>query len=260
MTSSLSKTRPFLVENDRTSIPVFSRWFGSWQISVRRRTMNRRQLARSYDRAAAGWTAKLERFGFPRAYETLFRQALSGDWQPDAGRRPAVLECGIGTATLSCALARVMPMPFRLDAVDLSRRMLDRAGARLAAAGLDARLRRADVRMLPYPDNSFDLVMAAHVLEHLADPDVALAEMRRVLKPGGLLIVCLTRRSFFGLYVHVKWRIRQMTSDQVENWFLAHGLDNVRSPAFDRSSLCRQTSIACLGRKPKPLALTQQTQ
>ncbi|MDE0017808.1 MAG: methyltransferase domain-containing protein, partial [Candidatus Poribacteria bacterium] len=49
----------------------------------------------------------------------------------------------------------------------------------------------ADVRSLPYPDDTFDVVVAVEVLEHIPDPEIGLAEAMRVLKPGGYAITAL---------------------------------------------------------------------
>jgi ubiquinone/menaquinone biosynthesis C-methylase UbiE len=57
-------------------------------------------------------------------------------------------------------------------------------------------LSHGDVRELPYGNGVFDLVMTAHVLEHLVDPSVALNEMVRALKPGGLLVACVGRKPY----------------------------------------------------------------
>ena len=230
------------------TIPVLVRWFGSWQISLRRRALSACELTRSYDRAAAGWSRTLDRLGVPDAYETMLRRVLSDD--PWGGGRRRVLDCGVGTGAISCAFARVSPAPFALDAIDISPRMLERAGSRLGDYGVDATLRQGDVRTLPYDDGAFDLVMSAHVLEHLPDPSVALDEMVRVLKPGGLLVVCLTRRSPLGMYVHLKWRTHRVTPDQAETWLLGSGLENARCLPFDDRAVCRQLSLACVGRKP----------
>ena len=52
----------------------------------------------------------------------------------------------------------------------------------------------ADVRSLPYPDDTFDVVVAVEVLEHIPDPKAGLAEAMRVLKPGGYAITALPVR------------------------------------------------------------------
>jgi len=96
--------------------------------------------------------------------------------------------CGVGTITVGLA-QRVAPG--RVEAIDVSEQVVD-ATARLArdrglAGTVHARV--ADVMDLPYADASFDVVHAHQVLQHLADPVEALVQMRRVLRPGGLLAV-----------------------------------------------------------------------
>ena len=200
------------------TIPVFSRWFGSWRISVQRLAYSSSELTRRYDRAAPGWSRTLERLGFPQAYETLLRRVLSEEGQT-LGPQPRVLDCGVGTGALSSALARVLATPFELAAIDTSRSMLERARRSFRDIDFEATLRHGDVRELPYGSGVFDLVMPSHVLEHLVDPEAALNEMVRVLKPGGLLIICLTRRSPLGMLVHLKWRTHRVTPTQAKAGF-----------------------------------------
>lgn len=238
------------IEYASETIPVFARWFGSWQISVRRQPFSALDLTRLYDRAAPRWGRMLDRLGYPVAYEALLRRTLGEHELGPAEARLRVLDCGVGTGALSIALARVLPIPFKLDAIDISSRMLERASSSLRGADVDATLRQGDVRALPYGDCVFDLAMTAHVLEHLVDPRVALREMVRVLKPGALLIACLTRRSALGMIVHLKWRTHRVTPALARRWLLESGLEEVRCMSFDDRALCKQLSVAAVGRKP----------
>ena len=149
------------------AIPVFARWFGSWRFSLHRRALSLPQLTRSYDLAAPRWSQMLDRLGFPQAYETLLCRVLSKEAPGVTGAQLCVLDCGVGTGALSCALARVLPAPFKLDAIDISPRMLERASSSLRDTDLEVSLRHGDVRKLPYDTGVFDIVMSGHVLEHL---------------------------------------------------------------------------------------------
>lgn len=233
----------------RETIPVFARWFGSWQLSLERRALSVPELTRRYDQSAPGWNQTLDRMGFPDAYESMLRQVLrkvGSDALDGDGR---VLDCGAGTGALSRALARVSPTPFTLDAIDISPRMLESAGHGLRESGVDVTLRQGDVCALPYDDDVFDLVMTAHVLEHVVDPGAALAEMVRVLKPGGLFIASVTRRSLLGMMIHLKWRTHRLTASQVERLLEASGLENVTCLSFGHQPVCRRLSVPCIGRK-----------
>lgn len=234
------------------TIPVFSRWFGSWRISVQRRAFSAPDLARHYDLAAPRWGRILDRFGYPGAYAALLGKAVGEDALEAAGPAPRVLDCGVGTGALSIALARVFAGRVELDAIDISPGMLERAAANFRTASVAAALRRGDVRELPFADNVFDIVMTAHVLEHFADPRPALNEMVRVLKPGGLLVACVTRRSAPGAVIHLLWRTHRMTPKQSRDLLRESNLDNVRCLPLDSRMLCGRMSVACVGTKPRP--------
>src|SRR6266545_4497544 len=77
------------------------------------------------------------------------------------------------------------------DLLPLLRSALARARAKIAAAGTPARvvLREGDAGSLPWPDGAFDLVTSLEALEFFPRPRRALAEMARVLEPGGTLVV-----------------------------------------------------------------------
>jgi SAM-dependent methyltransferase len=97
----------------------------------------------------------------------------------------AVLEAGCGVGAQTLALARNSPGA-RITAVDISSASLGQAEARVTAAGLaNVRFQQADVLALPFAAGSFDHAFVCFLLEHLLKPAAALAELGRVLKPGG---------------------------------------------------------------------------
>jgi ubiquinone/menaquinone biosynthesis C-methylase UbiE len=105
-------------------------------------------------------------------------------------RSGCVLDCGCGPGHLAVHLARTASQT-RIWALDVSPDMVRLAAANAAAAGLAGRIvpTEGDMRALPFPDDSFDLVTSIFAFHHLPNPRAALREMRRVLRPGGALIV-----------------------------------------------------------------------
>jgi 2-polyprenyl-3-methyl-5-hydroxy-6-metoxy-1,4-benzoquinol methylase len=99
-----------------------------------------------------------------------------------------VLDVGCGPGTITVDLAgRVAPG--RVLGLDVSAAPLDEARELAAREGVAAEFSVGDVYALDLPDDSFDVVHAHQVLQHLTDPVAALREMARVCRPGGLLAV-----------------------------------------------------------------------
>lgn len=99
----------------------------------------------------------------------------------------SVLDIGCGPGTITADLAeRVAPGP--VTAVDQAADVLDVARAETQRRDLsNVSFATADVHRLDFPDDSFDVVHAHQVLQHVADPVQALREMKRVCRPGGLV-------------------------------------------------------------------------
>jgi ubiquinone/menaquinone biosynthesis C-methylase UbiE len=98
-----------------------------------------------------------------------------------------LLDVGCGPGTITSDLARLVA-PGRVVGVDRAPEVLAQARAHARTRqGLSIELHVADAYELRLPDASFDVVHAHQVLQHLSDPVRALTEMRRVLRPGGLL-------------------------------------------------------------------------
>jgi len=132
-----------------------------------------------YDSFAAAYSAESDAGIINAYYERPAILALAGDV---TGRR--ILDAGCGAGPIAVALRGRGAI---VSGFDSSAGMLEIARRRL---GGDVDLRVADLAgPLPYPDVAFDDVVASLVLHYLEDWGPALAELRRVLKPGGRLIV-----------------------------------------------------------------------
>jgi ubiquinone/menaquinone biosynthesis C-methylase UbiE len=101
---------------------------------------------------------------------------------------PLLLDVATGTARLPLALFRQPTFTGRVVALDLSRRMLRYAAANTAAYQDRLTLLWQDATRLPFPDVAFDAVACLEALEFLPDARATLAEMVRVLRPGGVLL------------------------------------------------------------------------
>lgn len=101
-----------------------------------------------------------------------------------------ILDIGCGPGWFWATVADALPESFALTLADQSAGMVAEAMERCAALrGWTVDGCEADAKALPFDDGSFDGVVAMHMMYHLADQAGALAEMYRVLKPGGWLAV-----------------------------------------------------------------------
>lgn len=103
-----------------------------------------------------------------------------------AGQR--VLDVGCGPGTITADLAELVGPGGHVTGVDFAAGVLDQARETAARRGLEnVTFAPADVHALAFPDDSFDVVHAHQVLQHVGDPVAALREMRRVCRPGGVV-------------------------------------------------------------------------
>ncbi|MBN1813122.1 MAG: methyltransferase domain-containing protein [Anaerolineae bacterium] len=156
-----------------------------WQLVIAEGTyLGPRIVALMYD-----WSAK--------AYERI-KQYNPGDEQWFLGLplarslelipAPLVLDVATGTGRLPRALLRQPPFEGRVIGLDLARRMLTQAVDRTAQFADRLTYIWQDARNLPFDDDTFDAVTCLEALEFTPDPREVLAELVRVLRPGGVLL------------------------------------------------------------------------
>ncbi|RRO20337.1 class I SAM-dependent methyltransferase [Saccharopolyspora rhizosphaerae] len=135
------------------------------------------KLRRYWDKSASSYDGVMARFD----------RYLAGDSRQWVCTRATgeVLEVAVGTG-LNLPL---YPEGTHLSAVEWSPGMLALAQRRRAELGIEADLREADARELPFADGTFDTVVCTFSLCAIPDHERAIAEMHRVLRPGGLLLL-----------------------------------------------------------------------
>ncbi|MCY3720274.1 MAG: class I SAM-dependent methyltransferase [Anaerolineaceae bacterium] len=147
--------------------------------------LGRRVVVWLYDRFAS-------RYDDTKNFQPVYEQALlAGPLldELDGHRAPMVLDVATGTARLPLALLEHPDFQGRIVAADLSRGMLGVAARKLCGQEQRCLLLRCPALSLPFEDESFDVVTCLEALEFMSRPGGVLAEMLRVLRPGGLLFI-----------------------------------------------------------------------
>lgn len=152
----------------RGSLPVFER---QWQDMISR-------------------SAEAEFSAQERLFAELKCEALTALFPAPPG---LVLECGCGSAEVSAFLAR---RGYGCTLLDAAPAALQVAKRRFARASLRATFVQGNVYDLPFTTDTFDIVTSFGLLEHFEDVDRVIAEMVRVIRPGGLFFADIVPRRF----------------------------------------------------------------
>jgi SAM-dependent methyltransferase len=111
-----------------------------------------------------------------------------------------LLDVGCGPGDAAIALAEAMAGRGQVVGVDASQVMVDEANHRAEMAGVAAAFRVGDAQSLEFDDDSFDGCRSERTLQWLTEPQLALAELRRVTRPGGTIVVIDTDWGTFAPY------------------------------------------------------------
>ena len=132
-----------------------------------------------------------------------------------------MLEIGVGQGT---DLAQFAKGGAICHAIDITDNHLRLARANFALRGLDADIRRADATQIPFPNGCFDVVYSFGVLHHIPEMATVMAEIRRVLAPGGTVMIALYYR-WSGFWLVSKLLIQGM----LQGGLFTLGLDGLRA-------------------------------
>lgn len=124
----------------------------------------------------------------------------------DLGGMKSILDVGSGAGQLASHLLHYADNNARITCLDLSLPMLRRARERLDSPRPQFVV--GDLASLPFVDEAFDGITCGYVLEHLPDPRPGLAELARVLRPGGRMFLLTTEDTLAGAWTSRLWCCR----------------------------------------------------
>jgi ubiquinone/menaquinone biosynthesis C-methylase UbiE len=232
---------------------VFKLSIGTWCVTIQRSTPDTQDIARMYDDASKRWQPIMKILGCSRSYIALFKQLKNDGWLDHLHGGAKILDCGIGTAEFSIALAKSIHGNLNIHGIDIAPRMLAQARNNLShfeREGLTMELHCSDVGSLTYSADEFDVVMSAHMLEHNPNPSETIREMARVLKSGSPLLIVTTCIDQISSLHSLRWRYRPIESLQLLQWMRDAGLRDVKKYPLDNNSIIPSPmSEAYIGRK-----------
>jgi ubiquinone/menaquinone biosynthesis C-methylase UbiE len=137
-------------------------------------------IARYWTERAEAFDSSPSHISQSEAETAAWKEVLTGLTLGQAGL--SVLDVGTGTGFLAFLLAE---MGQRVTGIDVSAGMLEQARRKASESRLDVAFREADAEDTPFSDDFFDLVISRYVLWNLPNPSRAVAEWKRIVRPGG---------------------------------------------------------------------------
>jgi ArsR family transcriptional regulator len=197
-----------------------------------------REAAAYFARNAAQWD-RIRALHVDEAALEARIEAITADWP--LGR---VLDVGTGTGKL---LELIAPRAEAAVGIDRSPDMLRLARAAIERDGLGhCQVRQADMAQLPYPDAAFDTAIFHMVLHYAADPDAALREAARALRPGGrVLIVDFAAHTLAELRAEHAHRWPGFSDARMRGWLEAAGFTEIALERLEGGALTVCVWTAC---------------
>ena len=151
---------------------------------------------------------------------------------PSSDQPLAFLDGGCGEGHLIAELHKRHPR-YEYTGVDVTEVALKSAKARCSFADFHL----MDITSLPFPDSAFDVVVSSQVIEHISEYEKAIAELKRVLKPGGILILSFPNERMLTLARLILGKRPIKVPDHVQSLTPATVVAEVDLPVISKRSL-----------------------
>ena len=171
-------------------------------------TLPRNDLSKRYDAVSDAWADKMRVLGYYDGY-----LGFLSHWQSAGQSAARVADIGTGTGAMAEAWVAINGAPGTLTLVDPAPAMLARASAMLQRRSVAPLTVAAPLSAQVVAPQ--DHLLAAHVIEHVADPGQALRDMRRLVVDGGRLWLVASRPHWCNVLIWLKWRHRTFRPEQI---------------------------------------------
>ncbi|MEO1286721.1 MAG: class I SAM-dependent methyltransferase [Chloroflexota bacterium] len=214
---------------------------------------NQEYYQQRYDTVASRWDHMIARLGYNTIYNEMFTRLKQQSWLSIHNDDYRALDVGIGSGALSLALVATLNHPVHITGIDISSAMLDEAQANMRSVGIQPDLYQECIEQTTLRNETHNMVMSAHVLEHFTDPTPALEKMVSLLKPDGTLLTLITKSSLLGQFIQFKWGVHPTNYDNLVQMLSEVGLSYISSIELKPTRFGMRGSIAMIAKKsPSP--------
>lgn len=192
-----------------------------------------------------------------RWWDAAFTEFVRDTLRPQPGERVLEVGCGAGIAELMLGL--LQPGGIRYFGVDIQRGRLRQARGAARDHGLPLDLAAADVRGLPFPEATFDSAFAMGVLQHVPHAARAIAELARVMRPNGrvLLVEPDNAHRYWFSSLESGVRAYEASTRFFDAWTRETGPDIDRALGPHLPALCRAQGIDAIAIHLFPVTVTR---
>jgi 2-polyprenyl-3-methyl-5-hydroxy-6-metoxy-1,4-benzoquinol methylase len=189
-------------------------------------------LRSRYGKVAAKWHKIVLRLGYLDAYGGFVAAVCQWRQGSDQPSTVSVLDIGSGTGGFALALARQLKGQREIHLLDVSPAMLAEAQSNLAVEGIAARTIQGDLSAVSGMAGTYDVICAAHVIEHFAELDRGLRDMASLLKPGGQLLLVVSKPHWCNRLVWLRWRHKVYAESEILSALQRAGFSGVVAYRF----------------------------